>query len=440
MTERRSSRSKKAIKYSAFEELSDDDFADTTPPPPKKQRGERSTDKKVPAKNKEVSLCQTVADVYESDSSKKRRIPLSDKIYERELQQALEISLLQSQDSDTKRTKSHNPVSELDRTKDIENKEPTGAALKHVAGVVVDDKIEPLVENVENPNKVTRDRPQRCSTKQGKQKTAPVKGHLKLESNDEDDYASDDSSDNEEEGVSDDDSDFGYDSKPAKKKRTPVKKAKTTSKADKNDKGKIKPSVTPSTIKARTSSVSAKAPESPSLSKATGSLKKISSAPSRSLPVPSSLTSSWKPPAFSSPGSSSLSAVKSPTSGLRLGLSRNQRVKSLHPSIILSRAQMAKSKANTSTHNELDIFRTNSKELLVIRDPLFVHPSIKDGHYVGREPHSYFPLAVFVTVINPALGPIALIFALMSKKSYKDGDLLYAVKWSNYAFLAESFH
>ena len=74
-------------------------------------------------------------------------------------------------------------------------------------------------------------------------------------------------------------------------------------------------------------------------------------------------------------------------------------------------SQMAKSKANTSTHNELDIFRTNSKELLVIRDPLFVHPSIKDGHYVGREPHSYFPLAVFVTVINPALGPIALIFA-----------------------------
>ena len=74
-------------------------------------------------------------------------------------------------------------MSELDRTKDIENKEPTGAALKHVAGVVVDDKIEPLVENVENPNKVTRDRPQRCSTKQGKQKTAPVKGHLKLESN-----------------------------------------------------------------------------------------------------------------------------------------------------------------------------------------------------------------------------------------------------------------
>ena len=70
-------------------------------------------------------------------------------------------------------------MSELDRTKDTENKEPSGAALKHVAGVVVDDKIEPLVEN---PNKVTRDRPQRCSTKQGKQKTAPVKGQLKLES------------------------------------------------------------------------------------------------------------------------------------------------------------------------------------------------------------------------------------------------------------------
>ena len=63
------------------------------------------------------------------------------------------------------------------------------------------------------------------------------------------------------------------------------------------------------------------------------------------------------------------------------------------------------------TPNQMDIYRTNSKQMLVTRDPLFVHPTIKQGHYIGRQPHSYFPLAVFVTIINPVLGPIALVFA-----------------------------
>ena len=37
--------------------------------------------------------------------------------------------------------------------------------------------------------------------------------------------------------------------------------------------------------------------------------------------------------AFSNSSNSNISTVKSPTSGLRLGLSRNQRVKPLHPSV-----------------------------------------------------------------------------------------------------------
>ncbi|GFN87283.1 hypothetical protein PoB_001378900 [Plakobranchus ocellatus] len=89
-----------------------------------------------------------------------------------------------------------------------------------------------------------------------------------------------------------------------------------------------------------------------------------------------------------------------------------------------------------TTPNQMDIYRTSSKQLLVTRDPLFVHPTVKQGHYVGRQPHTYFPLALFVTIINPVLGPVALVFAYMSNRSYKDGDLIYATKWSNYAFLA----
>ncbi|RUS89221.1 hypothetical protein EGW08_003031 [Elysia chlorotica] len=363
MTERRSSRPRKIIKIPTFDDLSDDDFADATPPPPKKQRSEKSADKKVPSKNKEVSLGQTVADVYESSDSgngKKKRMPLSDKIYERELQQALEMSLIQSQssqDSDTKSTKSDTLASKPDNTKDAENTEPPGAAVKHIPGVIVEDKIEPLEENVKSVSKGTRDRPQRCSKTQGKQKAAPAQSKLRLDSDDDDDdeYASENDEDDESEEEEDsDDSDFGYDSKPAKNKRTPAKKVKTPVKKAKTGSEKTKPSTASLPVKPKTSSaapfpvkpkissepkissapVPAKVPASHSLSKAASSAKKMSSStPSHSLTVPSSLTSSWKPPAFSGPGSSSLPAVKSPTSGLRLGLSRNHRVKPLHPSV-----------------------------------------------------------------------------------------------------------
>ncbi|XP_059172106.1 uncharacterized protein LOC131953089 isoform X1 [Physella acuta] len=89
-----------------------------------------------------------------------------------------------------------------------------------------------------------------------------------------------------------------------------------------------------------------------------------------------------------------------------------------------------------TTPVENDVYRTTSKQILVSRDPIYVHPEIIRGQYIGREPHTYLPFAIMVTIINPILGPIAILFAFMSKRSYRDGDLNYAYKWSNYAFLA----
>ncbi|KAH9518841.1 hypothetical protein Btru_006380 [Bulinus truncatus] len=89
-----------------------------------------------------------------------------------------------------------------------------------------------------------------------------------------------------------------------------------------------------------------------------------------------------------------------------------------------------------TTPVEDDVYRTNSKQILVSRDPIYVHPEIIRGQYIGREPHTYLPFAIMVTIINPILGPIAILFSFMSRRSYKDGDLNYAYKWSNYAFLS----
>lgn len=346
MAERRSSRPKKAMKYSAFEELSDDDFADSTPPPPKKSKVAKSSEKKdvTPNKSKEVSLGQTVADVYTPDSNRKRRVPVSDKIYERELQQALEMSLLQSSGSqDSQETKANSGIDQEKETKDkeIESKE---TALKTVPGVVVEEKIELIKDKEETSGAVGRGISRKCREKQEKQKVSPVKGKLRLESDDEDgddDYTSDEedaSGDSVEEQESED-SDFGH--QPVKKKKTPVKNVKKIVQVQQKEKGNVKPSLATSSSKEKSVvHAPSKSPGPSSLTKAVTSTtaKAIPApstikAPSRSPSVPSSLTSSWKPPAFSSTGNSNVSVMKSPTSGLRLGLSRNQRVKSLHPSV-----------------------------------------------------------------------------------------------------------
>ena len=61
--------------------------------------------------------------------------------------------------------------------------------------------------------------------------------------------------------------------------------------------------------------------------------------------------------------------------------------------------------------NQPDVYDTNTKQILVTRDPVFCHPAIRNGVIVGRQPHTYFPLAIVMTIVNPLLGPVALLFA-----------------------------
>ncbi|XP_005099153.1 uncharacterized protein LOC101852245 [Aplysia californica] len=82
-----------------------------------------------------------------------------------------------------------------------------------------------------------------------------------------------------------------------------------------------------------------------------------------------------------------------------------------------------------------EVYSTNSKQLLVTRDPVYVHPTIRQGHFVGLKPHNYLYFAIVATLINPVIGAVAIVFALKSDSAFNDGDVHYATKWSNYAFL-----
>lgn len=87
-----------------------------------------------------------------------------------------------------------------------------------------------------------------------------------------------------------------------------------------------------------------------------------------------------------------------------------------------------------TTPNEADVYDTNAKQLIVTRDPVFVHPAIQNGVFVGRQPYTYLPLCIFCAVVNPLLGLVAVMFSIMSDRAFKQGDLKFADKWSQYAF------
>jgi hypothetical protein len=58
-----------------------------------------------------------------------------------------------------------------------------------------------------------------------------------------------------------------------------------------------------------------------------------------------------------------------------------------------------------------DVYDTSGKQVIVTRDPVFHHPAIKKGVIIARQPPDYLVLSIVMTVINPLLGPIALVFS-----------------------------
>lgn len=403
---RRSSRARKPVTYPGCD-LSDDDFADTTPPPPKKAKTGIKT-----SKLKTTKTFKNVEPFLDLDSalrSKKTRKPPSEKLFDRELEQALQISLLEtsgSQDSvppeevpptlspiknckDSLNNTGQEPPSLImsensqQSTKidiDVCKSQPTNILKTKVAiaseskedGLikakrsslpytrVMDNSIEILEENVEHKNK-----------KSGKSCLNNSKKMI-IKSDSEEEETSDfapsdcDSSDGDDSDTKDssdgsqDESDEDF-SRKSKQKNNSCKKVVTsfkrnTSKLD-NDR-KIQPG-DPKELSDKQNKKSSRAkPCVSAISKQTTTVttsnKRIPPKPgppksplkqNRSSTVspsinqhkqfssPSCLTAQWKPPAPANQNTSNQSTIKSPSSGLRLGLSRNMKVKPLHSSV-----------------------------------------------------------------------------------------------------------
>ncbi|CAL1542894.1 unnamed protein product, partial [Lymnaea stagnalis] len=188
MSDRRPSRIRKPVNYSGFEDTSDDDFANNTPPPSKKPKAEvRDTKSKIskssPKAGQKESLSSSNISTPILDSGKKRRLPVSEKIYERELKEALQISLYETggsqdvvvhiedcgsssstQEENLKASNCDDVQEAFAPRKKLSEQEPekkTRTRLKHdsgtttftgIVGTVMDDSIEVLGSLVDNDN------------------------------------------------------------------------------------------------------------------------------------------------------------------------------------------------------------------------------------------------------------------------------------------------
>ncbi|XP_047431137.1 RAD51-associated protein 1 isoform X2 [Mugil cephalus] len=315
----RPSRKTKLVSYIEPNDFDDDeDFACAKAPPSKKARDQEPRKLSIKSSSQENNLQSTL--------SQKSRKPLDEKLYDRDLEAAITLSLLNNADGQRDQA----PVSK-DVKVQLPVDENTDPALLHRSNCSVDGAVIGLdIITAEVSNAPSR------------QRMAESKAVVEHRKKDEDE-------DYEPKLMPDSESDEDF-SEPAESEDEEftvkkVNKTKKKEKVTKNDKTKATPA-----------SKKEKQPSKPSKSKS----KSAASTPVRSpptsklapkRPASSSTVSSvsksvvslspagagipkWTPPAQIGKSTTSQSpAVKSPGQGLRLGLSRLVRVKPLHPSV-----------------------------------------------------------------------------------------------------------
>ncbi|KAK7098648.1 RAD51-associated protein 1-like [Littorina saxatilis] len=365
MSERRSGRSRKQVDYSKFaaDIDNDDDFADSTPPPSKKQRKAEKTEEK-----KDISKSSKASS--DRPTTKKSRLPLDDKLYERDLQAALEMSVRDSPSQpelgagDQDRVGSGQAVlhstplpgvdSALHRT-DLESQTLMPSAIPLPPTAVPRSHALEHNDNIEFLGTVTcsdSDSPAKPCIAARKRKTCVI-------NDDDDDESSHDFSDGAESSDGDSGSDFDDadsdfdDSKsksktkgkvkgvPTKKKPAATEKKSSAAPVSKS-KAPKKPCSVPAPVMTRTPAA-ASTPASTVKSPVSPACVRMCAATTPSPAGSRASTPSYKAPAWTAPGHSESSSssntsasLKSPSSGLRLGLSRRASTKPLHPSLKVS--------------------------------------------------------------------------------------------------------
>lgn len=319
----RPSRKTKAVNYCESKDLDDDeDFACSKAPPSKKPKEEMRHEQK-----KSTSSSSTQETNPKSVQSEKSRKPLDEKLYERDLEAAITLSLLNNSDG-----LQESPISKADvkvQSPIDENTDPASLLLSNCS---VDGAVLGLDEITSEKGSPAAARHRKASTKaaevQRKDEDEDYKPKRTPDSESDEDFSEPEESEDEEFTVKK--------ASKAKRKEKVIKKDKPKqSPASRNEKKQSKASNCKSQAAAvstlgRNPPVDKMAPSrTPSFSTAS-SVKLASSLSPAGGRIPK-----WNPPAQvgKSPTSSQNLAVKSPSAGLRLGLSRLVRVKPLHPSV-----------------------------------------------------------------------------------------------------------
>uniref|UniRef100_A0A3Q1BU06 RAD51 interacting motif domain-containing protein n=1 Tax=Amphiprion ocellaris TaxID=80972 RepID=A0A3Q1BU06_AMPOC len=251
-----------------------------------------------------------------------RRRPLDEKLYERDLEAAITLSLLNNADG----IKDQSP--RKDAKVQLPVDENTDPASLHLSNCSVDGAVIGL-------DKITSDKGSPAPSKQRKASSKGSEERRKKDEDEDEDYQpkltpDSESDDDFSEPAESDDEEFRVKkvSKTKKKeKETKNDKTKPTS-ASKKEKQPSKPSKSKS--QAAGTSMAKVAPKRPASSSSVSTSK-----PAVSLSPAGGRIPKWNPPAQTgkSPTTSKNPAAKSPGQGLRLGLSRLVRVKPLHPSV-----------------------------------------------------------------------------------------------------------
>lgn len=309
----RPSRKTKTVNYCESKKFDDDDddedFAFAKAPPSKK-----SKEALKQLNNKKSNSCQESSS--QSLLSQNSRKPLDVKIYERDLEAAISLSMLNSSNNTCNQSAINEDM--IVQTAVDENTEPSVLHLSNCSVDVACLGLDQITSDSTAPSK--------------KRKEASDVQRNKVMTQD-DDYqpcvASDSESDDYSEHESEDE-EFTVKKASKTKKQQVIKngKAKQTPSAKRQKKSQSSKSTVVSTS-IRTALTTKNIPE------LTRSVSTKVSKPAACLSPGVSRVPKWNPPGQigKSPSSSNSAPVRSPGQGLRLGLSRCVRVKPLHPSV-----------------------------------------------------------------------------------------------------------
>ncbi|XP_021419467.2 RAD51-associated protein 1 isoform X1 [Oncorhynchus mykiss] len=330
----RPSRKTKLVNYSDFQDLADDDdFASVKAPPSKKAK--ESVKEPAQEKSKKSSNKASSQETSSQSIGHKNRKPLDEKLYDRDLEAALTLSLLKTTEINEEQC-SYNPEKYVKNQpqRDGENLDPS----LRLSNSCVDINLLGL-------DQITNDRGSPCApSRQRKAASKATEQQRSMLKDGDEDYNPKGTPDSESDAdfsdpAESDDDEFTV--KKPKKKNTEEKtakkeqpKAKPKEEKQPSKPSKTKPHLTGTpNLKTPTlgRSPTAKPASVPKRSPGTSPISRpaVSGSPAGGR-IPK-----WNPPGHvgRSPSSSQSVPVKSPGQGLRLGLSRMVRVKPLHPSV-----------------------------------------------------------------------------------------------------------